>query len=40
MGNGEWGLGADSRQPTADSRDWEMGIGDSGIMYTKGAVKK
>ena len=51
MGNGESGMGnrdwdwdresgAVSGQPKADSRDWGMGIGDSGIMNTKGAVKK
>ena len=39
--------GAVSGQPKADSRDWGMeirdsgmGNGDSGIMYTKRAVKK
>lgn len=43
---GDWGSGVGSRQRIAETGGWGlgngesgMGIGDSGIMYKKGAVK-
>jgi hypothetical protein len=39
MGSGEWGLetvdwesGADSGQPIAESREWRLGIQESGVV--------